>query len=137
VSSVEEKRPNSSEIANPWKIGSSRMVAAPIIAESAVSRIGRKRIAPASSSTSRSVSPGRAWRHRDDPNHARMRRAAAHVLHFPNAYGLALRHGHHCAQPLMLTLGIEGAAHASLAPYTTEEDVNHLVAGLAEIVQSA
>jgi cysteine desulfurase/selenocysteine lyase len=54
-----------------------------------------------------------------------------------DAYGLALRHGHHCAQPLMLALGIEGTARASLAPYTTEEDINHLVASLAEITQSA
>jgi len=52
-----------------------------------------------------------------------------------DAYGLALRHGHHCAQPLMLALGIEGAARASLAPYTTEEDVNHLVAALTEIAR--
>ena len=54
-----------------------------------------------------------------------------------DAYGLALRHGHHCAQPLMLALGIEGTARASLAPYTTEEDIDHLVAGVAEITQSA
>ena len=54
-----------------------------------------------------------------------------------DAYGLALRHGHHCAQPLMLVLGIEGTARASLAPYTTEEDINQLVAGLAEIARSA
>ena len=54
-----------------------------------------------------------------------------------DAYGLALRHGHHCAQPLMLALEIEGAARASLAPYTTEEDIDHLVAALAEIIQSA
>ena len=54
-----------------------------------------------------------------------------------DAYGLALRHGHHCAQPLMLALRIEGTARASLAPYTTEEDINQLVAGLAEIARSA
>ena len=44
VSRVEEARPNSSEIASPWKIGSVRITAAPIIAASAVSRIGLKRI---------------------------------------------------------------------------------------------
>ena len=48
-----------------------------------------------------------------------------------DAYGLALRHGHHCAQPLMLVLGIEGTARASLAPYTTEEDIDQLGAGFA------
>jgi hypothetical protein len=39
-------------MARPWKIGSVRITAAPIIAASAVSRIGLKRIAPASSRTS-------------------------------------------------------------------------------------
>jgi len=57
VSKVDDASPNRSEIASPWKIGSSRMVAAPIMAASAVSRIGLKRTAPASSSTSRKVLP--------------------------------------------------------------------------------
>jgi hypothetical protein len=48
-----------SEIARPWKMGSSRMVAAPIIAARAVSRMGLNRTAPASSSTARRVRP---WR---------------------------------------------------------------------------
>jgi cysteine desulfurase / selenocysteine lyase len=52
-----------------------------------------------------------------------------------DAYGLALRHGHHCAQPLMLALGVEGTARASIAPYTSEEDIDQLVAGLAEIAR--
>ena len=50
-------------------------------------------------------------------------------------YGLALRHGHHCAQPLMIALGIEGTARASLAPYTTDEDIDQLVTALAEIAR--
>ncbi|HUZ75393.1 MAG TPA: cysteine desulfurase [Stellaceae bacterium] len=49
--------------------------------------------------------------------------------------GLALRHGHHCAQPLMMTLGIEGTARASLAPYTTAEDIDRLIAAIAGIVR--
>ncbi len=53
MSSVDDASPNSSEIASPWKIGSSRIVAAPIMAASAVSRIGLKRTAPASSTMSR------------------------------------------------------------------------------------
>jgi cysteine desulfurase/selenocysteine lyase len=48
-------------------------------------------------------------------------------------YGLALRHGHHCAQPLMMTLGIEGTVRASIAPYTIEGDIDRLLAGLAVI----
>ena len=43
-----------------------------------------------------------------------------------DGYGLALRHGHHCAQPLMQTLGIEGTARASLAPYTTGQDIDSI-----------
>jgi cysteine desulfurase / selenocysteine lyase len=50
-------------------------------------------------------------------------------------HGLALRHGHHCAQPLMIALGIEGTARASLAPYTTTEDVDRLVTALAEVAR--
>ena len=50
-----------------------------------------------------------------------------------DAHGLALRHGHHCAQPLMIALGIEGTARASLASYTTTEDVDHLIAALEEL----
>ena len=49
--------------------------------------------------------------------------------------GLALRHGHHCAQPLMIALGIEGTARASLAPYTTPEEVEHLIAAVAHIAR--
>lgn len=52
-----------------------------------------------------------------------------------DSYGLALRHGHHCAQPLMIALGIEGTARASLAPYTTPDDVEHLIAALAQIAR--
>ena len=49
-------------------------------------------------------------------------------------YGLALRHGHHCAQPLMLSLGLEGTARASIAPYTTADDIESLVSALDKIV---
>ncbi len=52
-----------------------------------------------------------------------------------DAHGLALRHGHHCAQPLMIALGIEGTARASLAPYTTPEDVDHLITVLATLAR--
>ena len=52
-----------------------------------------------------------------------------------DGHKLALRHGHHCAQPLMITLGIEGTARASLAPYTTDEDIDQLIAALGEIAR--
>jgi cysteine desulfurase/selenocysteine lyase len=52
-----------------------------------------------------------------------------------DTYGLALRHGHHCAQPLMLALGIEGTARASLAPYTIVDEIDRLVTALEEIAR--
>ncbi len=42
--------------------------------------------------------------------------------------GVAVRTGHHCAEPLMARLGISGCVRASFAPYNTIEDVDALVA---------
>lgn len=44
--------------------------------------------------------------------------------------GIAVRTGHHCAQPLMETLGISGTVRASFAVYNTLEEVNRLVAAV-------
>ena len=44
--------------------------------------------------------------------------------------GIAVRTGHHCAQPLMQRLGIEGTVRASFALYTTKEEIDALVAGI-------
>ena len=44
--------------------------------------------------------------------------------------GIAIRAGHHCAQPLMKRLGVSATARASFAAYNTHEDVAALVAGL-------
>jgi cysteine desulfurase/selenocysteine lyase len=44
--------------------------------------------------------------------------------------GLALRGGHHCAQPLMAALGIEFSTRASIALYTDETDILALLDGL-------
>lgn len=41
--------------------------------------------------------------------------------------GVAIRTGHHCAEPLMTRLGIPGTARASLAVYNTREDIDRLV----------
>ena len=43
--------------------------------------------------------------------------------------GIAIRTGHHCAQPLMERLGVLGTARASFAVYNTREEVDQLVAG--------
>lgn len=47
--------------------------------------------------------------------------------------GVALRGGHHCAQPLVRAFGVQGAARASLAPYSQNEDVEALLNGLDEM----
>lgn len=47
--------------------------------------------------------------------------------------GVALRAGHHCAQPLMDWLGITGSARASLCFYNTEEEVDTFLAALAKV----
>lgn len=49
--------------------------------------------------------------------------------------GIAIRTGHHCAQPLMQRLGIEGCCRASFALYSTRDEVDALVAGLQRVVR--
>jgi cysteine desulfurase/selenocysteine lyase len=44
--------------------------------------------------------------------------------------GIAVRAGHHCAQPLMQRFGVAATARASFAAYNTTEDVDALVRGL-------
>ena len=48
--------------------------------------------------------------------------------------GVAVRTGHHCAQPLMTTLGIEGTVRASFAAYNSIDEVNRFVAAVARAV---
>jgi len=50
-------------------------------------------------------------------------------------HGVALRGGHHCAQPLMRHFGVDGANRASIAPYTTAADIDALLAGLADAMR--
>lgn len=47
--------------------------------------------------------------------------------------GIAIRTGHHCAQPLMARCGVEGMARASFALYTTCEEVDALVQGIDRV----
>ncbi|QII70077.1 cysteine desulfurase [Apibacter sp. B3706] len=44
--------------------------------------------------------------------------------------GIAVRTGHHCAQPIMQRLGIKGTVRASFAIYTTKEDIDQLIDGM-------
>lgn len=47
--------------------------------------------------------------------------------------GIAVRTGHHCAQPLMIRLGIEGTVRASFGMYNTKEEIDALAAGIERV----
>lgn len=49
--------------------------------------------------------------------------------------GIAVRTGHHCAEPLMRRMGIQGTVRASFALYNTKEEVDALVAGIKRVAQ--
>ncbi len=49
--------------------------------------------------------------------------------------GIAVRTGHHCAEPLMRRLGVEGTVRASFAIYNTREEIDLLVNGIRRIVK--
>lgn len=49
--------------------------------------------------------------------------------------GIAVRTGHHCAEPLMHRLGIEGTVRASFALYNTKEEIDVLVAGIERVAK--
>ena len=47
--------------------------------------------------------------------------------------GIAVRTGHHCAQPLMQSLGIEGTVRASFSFYNTKEEIDTFIAGIERV----
>ncbi|MDY6868138.1 MAG: cysteine desulfurase [Chloroflexota bacterium] len=47
-----------------------------------------------------------------------------------DSQGVAVRTGHHCTQPIMTALGIEGNVRASIALYNTKEDIDALIEGI-------
>ena len=47
--------------------------------------------------------------------------------------GIAVRTGHHCAQPLMKCLGVEGTVRASFAVYNTKEEVDSFITALKRV----
>ena len=49
--------------------------------------------------------------------------------------GIAVRTGHHCAQPLMELLGIPGTVRASFAAYNTKEEVDTLIKGIERAIK--
>jgi len=49
--------------------------------------------------------------------------------------GIAIRAGHHCAQPVMERYGVPATARASLACYNTKDEIDALVAGIGKVVE--
>jgi cysteine desulfurase/selenocysteine lyase len=61
-----------------------------------------------------------------------------HIHHYDmgmllDRLGIAVRTGHHCAEPLMHTLGIEGTVRASFALYNTKQEIDTLIAGIERV----
>lgn len=54
----------------------------------------------------------------------------AHIL---DSFGVMVRSGHHCAQPLMKYLGVPSCCRASFSIYNTEQDIEALVKGLKKV----
>ncbi|MDT7750129.1 MAG: cysteine desulfurase / selenocysteine lyase, partial [Pseudonocardiales bacterium] len=54
-----------------------------------------------------------------------------------NKEGIAVRAGHHCAQPILRRFGLEGTVRASLAFYNTHEEIDVLVAALRRLAADA
>ncbi len=55
------------------------------------------------------------------------------VAEILNRRHVAVRAGHHCAQPLMQALGVPGTARASLCLYNTRADIDRLMTGIKEV----
>ncbi|MDR0885760.1 MAG: aminotransferase class V-fold PLP-dependent enzyme, partial [Clostridiales Family XIII bacterium] len=49
--------------------------------------------------------------------------------------GIAVRAGHHCAQPVLRNFGLEGTVRPSLAFYNTPEEIDYLASTLAKLVK--
>jgi len=47
--------------------------------------------------------------------------------------GIAIRTGHHCAQPVMQRFGVDATARASFGLYNTREEIDKLVRGLEKV----
>src|SRR5690606_24303741 len=49
--------------------------------------------------------------------------------------GVAVRTGHHCAQPVLECMGLNATTRASFAAYNTRDDVDRLVAGIHRVIE--
>ena len=48
-------------------------------------------------------------------------------------HGVAIRAGHHCAQPVMQHFGVEATARASFSLYNTERDIDRLIEAVLKV----
>jgi len=55
------------------------------------------------------------------------------IAQFLNEEGVAVRAGHHCAEPLHTAMGVESTTRASIYLYNTEEEVDQLIAALGTV----
>jgi cysteine desulfurase/selenocysteine lyase len=49
-------------------------------------------------------------------------------------YGIAIRTGHHCTQPLMQRFGILGTSRVSFAVYNTKEEIDYFIDSLHKVL---
>ena len=61
------------------------------------------------------------------------RDGSSRVAAMLDARGVAVRAGHHCAQPLMRRFGVQGTVRASFGLYNLREEVDVLVEALGEV----
>ena len=54
---------------------------------------------------------------------------------FADRYGLAMRGGHHCNQPLMRRFGVTGTTRASFYLYNTREEIDRMIEILEKAIQ--
>ena len=57
------------------------------------------------------------------------------VAHILDTYGIAIRAGHHCAQPIMKKLNVAATNRASFYLYNTLEEIDQLAEGLRKTVE--
>ena len=57
------------------------------------------------------------------------------VAEILNEQGIAVRAGHHCAQPIMISCDIDGTTRASLYIYNTKDDIDKLIAGTRRVME--
>jgi len=62
--------------------------------------------------------------------------SAEQICRHLDTHGVAMRGGHHCAQPLIRAMGVDGAARASLAIYSLDSDIDAFLSGIEGLAGS-